>query len=179
MPVKGGFAVQKGIELLKQSQIVILDVDSTIIRKEGVDMLASYLGKEREIAACKQECSNCCIFIPRIINELSPYNEFTRKCLNVLKPSKQVCEGCLQSYPYQLVDYIQEFINACKEKKKEVFLVSGGFVPMITPLLRILHIDESHLFAIPLRFDSEGRFLGFDETATVTRLDGKGIIAKE
>ena len=54
MPVKGGFAVQKGIELLKQSQIVILDVDSTIIRKEGVDMLASYLGKEREIAACKQ-----------------------------------------------------------------------------------------------------------------------------
>ena len=118
-------------------------------------------------------------FIPRIINELIPYNEFTRKCLNVLKPSKQVCEGCLQSYPYQLVDYIQEFINACKEKKKEVFLVSGGFVPMITPLLRILHIDESHLFAIPLRFDSEGRFLGFDETATVTRLDGKGIIAKE
>ena len=118
-------------------------------------------------------------FIPRIINELIPYNEFTHKCLNVLKPSKQVCEGCLQSYPYQLVDYIQEFINACKEKKKEVFLVSGGFVPMITPLLRILHIDESHLFAIPLRFDSEGRFLGFDETATVTRLDGKGIIAKE
>ena len=118
-------------------------------------------------------------FIPRIINELIPYNEFTRKCLNVLKPSKQVCEGCLQSYPYQLVDYIQEFINACKEKKKEVFLVSGGFVPMITPLLRILYIDESHLFAIPLRFDSEGRFLGFDETATVTRLDGKGIIAKE
>ena len=118
-------------------------------------------------------------FIPRIINELIPYNEFTRKCLNVLKPSKQVCEGCLQSYPYQLVDYIQELINACKEKKKEVFLVSGGFVPMITPLLRILHIDESHLFAIPLRFDSEGRFLGFDETATVTRLDGKGIIAKE
>ena len=117
--------------------------------------------------------------IPRVINELIPYNEFTHKCLNVLKPSKQVCEGCLQSYPYQLVDYIQEFINACKEKKKEVFLVSGGFVPMITPLLRILHIDESHLFAIPLRYDSEGRFLGFDETATVTRLDGKGIIAKE
>lgn len=118
-------------------------------------------------------------FIPRIINGLIPYNEFTHKCLNLLKPSKQVCEGCLQSYPYELVDYIQEFISACKEKKKEVFLVSGGFVPMITPLLRILHIDESHLFAIPLRFDSEGRFLGFDETATVTRLDGKGIIAKE
>ena len=147
--------------------------------KRELTCLRRILERNAKSPLVSKSAQTVVFFIPRIINELIPYNEFTRKCLNVLKPSKQVCEGCLQSYPYQLVDYIQEFINACKEKKKEVFLVSGGFVPMITPLLRILYIDESHLFAIPLRFDSEGRFLGFDETATVTRLDGKGIIAKE
>ena len=43
----------KGISLLQDAGIVILDVDSTLIRKEGIDALADYLGKTNEIRALK------------------------------------------------------------------------------------------------------------------------------
>ena len=53
--VEGGFAVAKAKELLRRADVVIMDVDSTIIRKEGIDMLASYLHKEKEIRELKKQ----------------------------------------------------------------------------------------------------------------------------
>lgn len=49
----GGQCMAKGISLLQDAGIVILDVDSTLIRKEGIDALADYLGKTNEIRALK------------------------------------------------------------------------------------------------------------------------------
>lgn len=47
---------------------------------------------------------------------------------------------------------------------------------MITPLLEILDLPLSHLFAIPILFDSRGEYNGYDKTSDSTKLDGKGII---
>ena len=52
---KGGFDVKKGIELLKKANIILIDVDSTIIRKEGIDILAKYLHKENELLPLKSK----------------------------------------------------------------------------------------------------------------------------
>lgn len=50
-----GRSVAKGISLLQKADIIILDVDSTLIRKEGIDMLAEYLGKSNEIRSFKEQ----------------------------------------------------------------------------------------------------------------------------
>lgn len=50
-----GNSVAKGISLLQKADIVILDVDSTLIRREGIDMLADYLGKTNEIRSYKDQ----------------------------------------------------------------------------------------------------------------------------
>lgn len=50
-----GQSVAKGISLLQKADIIILDVDSTLIRKEGIDMLAEYLGKSNEIRSFKEQ----------------------------------------------------------------------------------------------------------------------------
>ena len=115
------------------------------------------------------------------------YESFTESCLSALKPSAQICESCLKENPYDIVPYVQEFILTCQEKGKDVFLVSGGYVPvflwdviylqMITPLLPMLHISSSHLYAIPILFGKNGEYLGYDKSADVTKMDGKGIIA--
>ena len=44
---------------------------------------------------------------------------------------------------------------------------------MITPLLEILDLPLSHLFAIPILFDSRGEYNGYDKTSDSTKLDGK------
>ena len=53
--IEGGFAVAKAKALLRRADVVIMDVDSTIIRKEGIDMLASYLHREKEIKELKKQ----------------------------------------------------------------------------------------------------------------------------
>lgn len=49
-----GFDPARAMSLLRQASIVVLDVDSTIIRKEGIDMLASFLHKEDDILSLKK-----------------------------------------------------------------------------------------------------------------------------
>lgn len=49
-----GFDPAKAMSLLRQASIVVLDVDSTVIRKEGIDMLASFLHKEDDILSLKK-----------------------------------------------------------------------------------------------------------------------------
>ena len=51
--IEGGFSVNKAVMLLRKADAIVMDVDSTIIRKEGIDMLAQYLHKEHEIRALK------------------------------------------------------------------------------------------------------------------------------
>lgn len=45
--------MNKAVMLLRKADAIVMDVDSTIIRKEGIDMLAQYLHKESEIRALK------------------------------------------------------------------------------------------------------------------------------
>lgn len=50
---------------------------------------------------------------------------------------------------------------------------------MILPLMKLIKVDPSHLFAIPLLFDADGNYMGFDTTSDVTKMNGKGMIASK
>ena len=53
MTITRGFNVPLAISLLKQADIIIIDVDSTVIRNEGIDILARFVKKENEITQLK------------------------------------------------------------------------------------------------------------------------------
>ena len=55
MTVRGGSCVARAIELLRLARIVVIDVDSTIIRREGLDMLARYRNREKDITELKRQ----------------------------------------------------------------------------------------------------------------------------
>ena len=50
---------------------------------------------------------------------------------------------------------------------------------MITPLLPILGLPLSHLYAIPILFSENGEYAGYDNTALTTKMDGKGMVANK
>ena len=133
----GGQCIAKGISLLQNAGIVILDVDSTLIRKEGIDALADYLGKTNEIRK-ESVCVWWWFFHNSIINKEIPYEDFTENCLNLLRPTKAICEQTLAKFPYDIVDGSIEFINYCKQLHKEVYIVSGGYEPVIYDIVMLL-----------------------------------------
>ena len=67
-----------------------------------------------------------------IANGLIHYTEFTERSLNILQPSRTICEQCLKAYPYDICDGATDFISLCKSLQKEVFILSGGYVPVFT-----------------------------------------------
>ncbi len=63
-----------------------------------------------------------------------------------------------------------------KERGTTVYLVSGGFEPLITPLGRALNIPADRTFANRFRFRADGSSDGFEEDRLTARVGGKAAV---
>ena len=59
---------------------------------------------------------------------------------------------------------------------KRVYLVSGGFINIIAPLVKHLGIPEDCVYANTLLFDAAGEFDGVDTTQPTCRSGGKAKV---
>jgi len=73
------------------------------------------------------------------------------------------------------IEHIEPTAIATLEKLRNegwtVVIVSGGFTQVIEPLGKHLGIDR--IEAVPLKFNLDGSYAGYDETAPPTRNGGK------
>src|SRR5690554_2163074 len=60
-----------------------------------------------------------------------------------------------------------------KQRREEVFIVSGGFKEFITPVVTPYYILKDHIYANEFVFDEEGRIIGYDETNPLSEEGGK------
>jgi phosphoserine phosphatase len=104
-----------------------------------------------------------------------PFHEALKARLDIIKPSRQLIEGCLRAHPPRLTPGIAELIAALRAHGKRVYLVSGGFEPMILPLARRLAVDDQHVIANRLRFAADGGYAGFDDQRPTSRAGGKAV----
>ena len=142
---------------------VCFDVDSTVSRDEGIDLLAEVCGAGAEVAA----------WTHKAMSGSTSFEEALSARLNIIKPSQQQLNTCLDSYPPAFTPHVVELIKQLHQRQVAVYLVSGGFTQMILPLATILDIPASHVFANTILFDENGNYAGFDETAYTARSGGK------
>jgi phosphoserine phosphatase len=158
---------------LRSLDCVCFDVDSTVSAEEGIDVLAASLGAEKG-AAVKA-------FTNAAMGGAVPFEVSLRERLNIMRPSKDDVAACVVQQPASFSPGFEEFLTfwrgwyARRHAGAElpVFLVSGGFRPLIEPLRVRLGLPESHVFANEFRFDAEGQYESFDETAPTSRSGGK------
>lgn len=60
-----------------------------------------------------------------------------------------------------------------KQRREQVFIVSGGFKEFITPVVLPYHILKEHIYANEFIFDEQGNIIGFDETNPLSEEAGK------
>lgn len=111
--------------------LVVSDVDSTITRTEGIDLLAEQAGRAREVAEVTDRA---------MAGELD-FTESLRArvaCLSGL-PVAAVAEA---SEAVVLTDGAPEFVDQAHRAGAEVALVSGGFTAMVEPLAEHLGVDH-------------------------------------
>jgi phosphoserine phosphatase len=144
---------------------VILDVDSTLCGVEGIDWLAQRRGKD--IAEL------CAQFTERAMNgELSLESVYGER-LSVIQPTLREIAALSQEYRRTLAPGAQTAISRMRVAGVEVVLVSGGIRRAIEPLVLELGLARDDLFAVELRWDAAGDYMGFDTESPLTRQRGK------
>lgn len=144
-------------------KLIVFDCDSTLSKIEGIDELARLRGPEtfREIEALTNAAMNGEVAIDEI---------FAHR-LDIIQPSISFCEQVGQLY----IDHIEPTAIATLEKLRDAgwhaIIVSGGFTQVIEPLGKHLGIDR--IEAVPLKFNEDGTYAGYDESAPPTRNGGK------
>jgi phosphoserine phosphatase len=156
--------VRDAAQILITSNVVCFDVDSTVIKEEGIDELARYCGKGAEVSKLTKEA----------MGGAMTFQEALRKRLDIINPTQKQIKEFLISHPSTLSPGVKEVINHLKSKHIPIYLVTGGFDCLIEPIAKDVGIPMDHVFANKLMFYFNGAYAGFDTNQPTSRSGGKG-----
>jgi phosphoserine phosphatase len=157
-------------QIWKTSKAVCFDVDSTVVTEEGIDVLAEFCGAGPAVAEWTKKAMGGSV----------PFHVALEARLNLIKPSRQQVEACLQKHPLVFTPGMPELMSTLHKKGKTVFLVSGGFRQMIHPIATQLNIPFERVFANNLLFHPEnGSFIGYDVKEPTSMAGGKGVVVSQ
>lgn len=84
--------VNEAAEIIRKSDVICFDVDSTVIREEGIDELAKFCDKGAEVARLTKEA----------MKGSMTFQEALRLRLNIIKPSQKQIREFLKAHPSTL-----------------------------------------------------------------------------
>ncbi|XP_066252852.1 phosphoserine phosphatase-like [Euwallacea similis] len=152
--------------ILKRVDCVCFDVDSTVIREEGIDELAKFCGKGSEVAKLTSQA----------MSGSMTFQEALTLRLNIIQPTIGQVQDFIRMNPPTLTPGVKTLVDVLHRRKVPVYLISGGFRCIITPIADQLKISHSHVFANRLKFYFTGEYAGFDENQPTSQSGGKGLV---
>ena len=163
-----GNAVPQAMHALFEAEAVCFDVDSTVINEEGIDVLADFLGKGREVAKLTAAA----------MEGGMKFEDALKARLELLEPSRQQILDCLEAHPLELTPGVQQLVETLHSKNVDVFLVSGGFRIMIEPVADVLNISRDNIVANTIHFhegdsSDDGKYAGYDSSEPTSQDMGK------
>ncbi|XP_034608689.1 phosphoserine phosphatase isoform X1 [Trachemys scripta elegans] len=162
-------------EIFRNADAVCFDVDSTVIKEEGIDELAKFCGVGDAVAEMTR----------RAMGGSVTFKAALTARLGLIRPSWEQVQKLISEHPPQLTPGIRELVSRLHQRGIQVFLISGGFqsivehvalqVPVIlcNPLKQ-LHMLPKYLTPPPHMF--LGEYAGFDETQPTAESGGKGKV---
>uniref|UniRef100_A0A672ZI01 Phosphoserine phosphatase n=1 Tax=Sphaeramia orbicularis TaxID=375764 RepID=A0A672ZI01_9TELE len=136
-------------ELFRRAEAVCFDVDSTVIKEEGIDELAKFCGVGDAVTEMYE---GFCIWTNSAFTEKVP------------------CSMDILSLP------IVELVDRLHQRNIKVFLISGGFRCIVEHVATQLNIPLHHVYANRLKFYFNGEYAGFDESQPTAESGGKGKV---
>ncbi|CAH9092755.1 unnamed protein product [Cuscuta epithymum] len=157
------------LDIWQNANAVCFDVDSTVCIDEGIDELAEFCGAGKAVAD----------WTARAMSGSVPFEEALAARLSLFNPSLSQVQSFLVKKPPRLSPGIDELVSLLKNRKREIYLISGGFRQMISPVASILGIPSKNIFANELLFETSGKFIGFDKNELTSRSGGKATAVRQ
>ncbi len=147
----------------KHQKIIAFDCDSTLSEIEGIDELARLCGEEtlQQVEKLTNQAMN---------GESAIADTFAKR-LELIKPGRSMCQSIGELYLDRIEPSAKKTIATLREQGWHVLIVSGGFAPCIHPLAE--HLGITDVEAVPLFFDENGLYSGYDSSYPTTYNGGK------
>ncbi len=150
---------------------VVLDMDSTIVSVEGIDWLA----RRREASVAREIAS----LTERSMDGALALDEVYGERLALIRPDEGEVDELALLYESSLAPGAMDAIERLRGEGVKLVIVSGGIRQAILPTARALGFADADVHAVALRFDSRGRYAGFDERSLLTTQGGKAEVVRE
>ncbi|KAG7211136.1 hypothetical protein KM043_010461 [Ampulex compressa] len=154
--------------LWRDADAVTFDVDSTVIREEGIDELAKFCGKGDEVSELTRRAMQGNVTFERSLGMR----------LDIIRPTLSQVQEFLAANPPKLTPGIESLMRDLRARQKELFLISGGFRRLIEPVAARLGIPSENVYANRLKFDAAGEYAGFEEKEPTARSGGKAEVIR-
>uniref|UniRef100_A0A8C6WL63 Phosphoserine phosphatase n=1 Tax=Neogobius melanostomus TaxID=47308 RepID=A0A8C6WL63_9GOBI len=153
-------------ELFRRADAVCFDVDSTVIKEEGIDELAIFCGVGDAVTEMTRQAMGGSITFKTALKER----------LSIIRCSREQVNKLITDHPPQLTPGIREVVERLHQRNIKVFLISGGFRCIVEHVATQLNIPLHHVYANRLKFYFNGEYAGFDESQPTAESGGKGKV---
>jgi phosphoserine phosphatase len=147
---------------------VVLDVDSTLTEVEGIEWLAER--RSADVARRVKEMTQ------RAMAGTTPLEDVYGERLALVRPGREDVLALAEAYTQATTAGALEAIAALRSAGVRLLVVSGGVREAVIPFAKGLGVEERDVYAVPLRFEADGRYAGFDTASPLTRRGGKSAI---
>ena len=149
-------------------EVVCFDCDSTLSKIEGIDELARRVGLGEELAKLTDAAMNGDVALEDIYG----------KRLDLIKPNRDAIDWLANLYITELVDGVAEVFAELQKHNKTVHIISGGLLPAILPLAKLLNVPVEQVHAVDIYFAENGDYLGYEIESPLAKNGGKAAIIK-
>jgi phosphoserine phosphatase len=148
--------------------IVCFDCDSTLSKIEGIDELARRVGLGEELAKLTDAAMNGEVALEDIYG----------KRLDLIKPNRAAIDWLAELYIAELVDGVAKVFVELAKHNKTVHIISGGLLPAILPLAKLLNVPIENVYAVDVYFAENGDYLGYETGSPLAKNGGKAAVIK-
>ncbi len=149
-------------------QVVCFDCDSTLSKIEGIDELARRVGLGEELAKLTDAAMNGEVALEEIYG----------KRLELIKPNRAALDWLAEFYISELVDGVADVFAELHKHNKTIHIISGGLLPAILPLAKLLNVPAENVHAVDVYFAENGDYLDYETKSPLAKNGGKAAIIK-
>ena len=149
---------------------VVLDVDSTLTRLEGIEWLAERRGPDiaRAVAAMTQRAMEGTIALDSVYGER----------LALVRPSRMDIAALADAYEQAVMPGVRNALGVLRAAGTRMVVVSGGLRDAVVPFAASLGFPDRDVFSVTVRFAADGSYAGFDAASPLACRGGKPNVVR-
>jgi D-3-phosphoglycerate dehydrogenase / 2-oxoglutarate reductase len=156
--------------------LLVIDFDSTFLEEESLDVLAKMLLSHPENAGTLEEFLH--VTASGMEGNMS-FCESLKWRIKHLDISKKHLEDLIELLKNKITPSFKRNRDFIKTYSDQIYILSGGFKEIITPIVAEFGISEEHVFANTFIFNEDGIATGFDMTNPLAHDKGKVTCIKQ